>query len=43
MEANNYVDYTNNYALNLLGLDGLSLWMAAGVTFAQELCDEADG
>lgn len=37
VEANCGVGYVNNYALNLLGSSGSSLWIDVGVAFAYDL------
>lgn len=42
VEANCGVGYVNNYALNLLGSSGSSLWIDVGVAFAYDLWDKAD-
>ena len=42
MGANTGVGYANNYALNLLGLDGYSLQRGCGVAVAWRSGDERD-
>jgi len=37
VEAKSGVDYVNNYAPNLHGSSGSSLWIDAGVAFAYDL------